>query len=298
MSRTCGRYSAHVANYLASPPDNMLYGWTADRLGGNERNLFPGAIAITLAIVGLWPPRSRAPLLAAIGAAVAFDLSLGFNGILYPWLYAYATPFRGLRVPARGAIFVSFFVALLAGYGVARLLRGIRTRAWRSALIVAILGAVCLEYWMKPLERVELSSTPPDVYRLLQRLPNSLILELPVAEPDRTGISLDVFYMYYSTFHWHRLVNGYSGFLPRRYTRLLDLLRTFPDERSIRELRARHADYVLVHSGMNYWSFKPEEGLQERISASRDLALFGCFQGPRGRSCIYQVRPDTTPSAP
>jgi len=226
------------------------------------------------------------------GAAVAFDWSLGFNGILYPWLYAYATPFHGLRVPARGAIFVSFFIALLAGYGLSRLLAGIRSGAWQRALIVGILGAVCLEYWMRPMERIELLRTPPDVYRLLRQLPNSLILELPVAEPDRAAISVDVFYMYYSTFHWHRLLNGYSGFLPRHYTRLLELLRTFPDKRSIHELRVRQADYVLIHSGMNYWSFTPEETLQERMAASRDFALVGCYRGPRGRSCIYQVRPE------
>ncbi len=284
-------YGAHPVNYLASPPDNMLYGWTADRFGGNERNLFPGGVAIILAIVGLWPPRSRATVLTAIAAAIAFDCSLGFNGVLYPWLYAYAIPFQGLRVPARGALFVSFFVTLLAGYGLARLLRGIRTRALRSALLVGILGAVCLEGWMKPLQRLELSTTPPDVYRHLRGLPNSLILELPVAEPDRTGISLDAFYMYYSTFHWHRLLNGYSGFLPAHYTRLLEILRTFPDERSIRELRLRKAEYVLVHSGMNFWSFTPDEDLQQRMAASQHLALVGCSRGPRGRSCIYQVRP-------
>jgi hypothetical protein len=112
---------------------------------------------------------------------------------------------------------------------------------------------------------------------------------LPVAEPDRAGISLDVFYMYYSTFHWHRLLNGYSGFLPPHYTRLLEILRTFPDERSIRELRARNADYVLVHSGMDYWSFTPPEGLQQRIAASRDFARVGCYRGPRGQSCIYKL---------
>src|SRR2546425_4667862 len=36
------QYSARPMNYLAAPRQNWLWGWTADRFGGNETRLFPG----------------------------------------------------------------------------------------------------------------------------------------------------------------------------------------------------------------------------------------------------------------
>ncbi len=41
--------------------------------------------------------------------------------------------------------------------------------------------------------------------------PPSVLMELPLKSPD---IYLEPVYMYFSTFHWHTLVNGYSGFSP------------------------------------------------------------------------------------
>src|SRR6185436_17540332 len=35
-------YSANLWNYLASSGPSTFWGWTSDRLGGTERNLFPG----------------------------------------------------------------------------------------------------------------------------------------------------------------------------------------------------------------------------------------------------------------
>jgi hypothetical protein len=49
------QYSAKVSDYLAAPEGNWLYGWTADRLGGPERRLFPGLLALLLVAAGVWP---------------------------------------------------------------------------------------------------------------------------------------------------------------------------------------------------------------------------------------------------
>jgi hypothetical protein len=53
--------------------------------------------------------------------------------------------------------------------------------------------------------------------------------------------------MYYSTFHWQKLLNGYSGFFPPSYLQLLGAMRGFPDARSLAALRARGAGYALIH---------------------------------------------------
>ena len=53
----------------------------------------------------------------------------------------------------------------------------------------------------------------PAVYRFVERLPaSSVLIELPFGE-----VAFETRYMFYSTFHWRRLVNGYSGGGPGEY---------------------------------------------------------------------------------
>ena len=53
--------------------------------------------------------------------------------------------------------------------------------------------------------------------------------------------------MYYSTFHWQNLLNGYSGFFPPTYVELIAAMAEFPDDRSLAALRERGTRYALVH---------------------------------------------------
>ena len=53
-----------------------------------------------------------------------FEISRGFNSAFYPYLYDWLPFIRGLRVPARASILVGLTLALLAGFGVRRLLAG------------------------------------------------------------------------------------------------------------------------------------------------------------------------------
>ena len=56
-------------------------------------------------------------------------MSLGFNGLLYRALYDYFLPFKALRIPARMGLMVGFSLAVLAGYGVARIAGRLRSAA-------------------------------------------------------------------------------------------------------------------------------------------------------------------------
>ena len=76
-------FSARLRNDLAAPDNNRLYGWSADRFGAIERRLFPGFVAVTLAVVALWPPWSAIRVAYALGLVFAVDLTLGFHGLLY-----------------------------------------------------------------------------------------------------------------------------------------------------------------------------------------------------------------------
>lgn len=239
-------YSATLSNFIASHPNNRLYGATTSRFGQAERFLFPGVVAVLLAILACWPPLGRLPMVYLIGLALAVLLVVGFNGPLYPLLYEYALPYRGLRVPARANVLVGLSLSVLAGFGAARLLTLVRSRGARAGLAGVLLVAATAEYAAAPPLR-----TVPQPSRWtgwLARQERGPVFEWPTATPERLDVNDDTLYMYFSTFHWQPLVNGYSGFYPPRYVRLLDQVRDFPDEPSLSYLKQHGIRYLIVHA--------------------------------------------------
>jgi hypothetical protein len=243
------RGSATWRNLAATSELNVLYGRWADTFGSPERRLFAGIVPMALALVALWPPVSRVRIAYAAAFIFAVDMSLGVNGLTYRFLYDHLLPFRALRVPARMGLLVGFSLAVLAGLGVARLGRGIppRRRTWLAAGCCAL---VLLEYRSQPLDLASIPRKPPAIYADLVRADTdgaAPIVELPIAQEDPT-------YMYYSTFHWRPLVNGYSGFFPASYGHLADVLRTLPSDEGFAALREHGARYVLVHGELMTWN--------------------------------------------
>jgi hypothetical protein len=236
--------SARWRNYLAAPASNRLYGWTAERFGAHERRLFPGLAAVTLALVALWPPWSAVQAAYALGLAFAVDLTLGLHGLTYRFLYEHTMPFRALRIPALAVILVGFSLAVLAGFGIARIFNRLRTPSARAALALVSCIAVLIESLSTPIHLTTIPGAPPTIYADMMRdirdSPTAAIVEVPISTEDPT-------YMYYSTFHWQRLLNGYSGFVPSSFVRLVMAMQTFPDAGSLAALRARGARYAVIH---------------------------------------------------
>ena len=83
----------------------------------------------------------------------------------------------------------------------------------------------------------------PEVYQwLANETGDFAIVELP------SNLFSDTKYMYYSAYHWKKLVNGYSGFVPEDYSNTILTLMTFPSDESIYLLRAKEIKYVVIHS--------------------------------------------------
>jgi len=265
--------SARLRNYLAPPEVNAVYGAIFNRFTDPERRLFPGFAAVALAIVGLWPPRGlrgySVRLAYALGLLFAFDVSLGFNGLVYRALYDHFLPFRALRIPARMGIMVSFSLAVLGGFGAARLAGSMRTpRAARLAL--AAVGAIILiEYTSKPLPLWRPPLAPPAVYAAIERdrgdSPTAVLFEFP------TGHMEDPEYLYYSVFHWQFLVNGYSGFFPPSYQRVVRGVANFPDGASFDMIKSHGARYLVVHGEWLYGA--RYETLIPQLDRRSDLTL-------------------------
>jgi hypothetical protein len=248
-----------------------------------ERHLFPGVLAVALAIVGLCLPFSRLRLAYAAALALAFDLSLGLHGILYRSLYHYVLPYRGLRVPARISILVGFTLAVFAAWAVRRIAARIPARV-PAALLPAVLSALILVEYRPSIELEPIWKKPPAIYDRLE--PSAVIVELPL--PGKETLAwFDTRYMYFSTFHWRRLVNGNSGFFPPSYLRFLKTMQPFPDAESIANLKTMNVDYVILHGAF----MEPDaySAMRGKLDASSDLSVMQRFTWEEREGTVYRL---------
>jgi hypothetical protein len=209
----------------------------------------------------------------------------GWN--VYAAFYDFVPGFDGLRVPARFAMIAALGLATLAGLGAALFERRRHGLAWLALLALLIVA----ESWAAPIP-VNINSTDyeqaglvplpatvargsggPVVYRFLAGLPpSSALIELPFGE-----VAFETRYMFYSTLHWRRLVNGYSGGAPAQHSlwaeRFRDVLdRPQPAWQAVVESRATH---IVVHEGSYLEGGGQQISEWVRAHGGRELAVFG-----------------------
>ncbi len=205
---------------------------------------------------------------------------------LYTVFYDMVPGFDGVRVPARYATIVTLGLAALAALGVAAIDGRQRARVGAVAGALILLEAFAVpmpinqnatDYKQKGLmplpPSVAVGTAAPEVYRFAASLPASaVLLELPLGEP-----AFDVRYMFYSTLHWKRLVNGYSGGFPSSYDMLTESLK----DAASRPDRAWHAiaDSAATHAIVHEGSYADGGGrwLSDflRAHGAREVGAFG-----------------------
>src|SRR5439155_3472911 len=138
-------------------------------------------------------------------------------------------------------IIVGFSQTVLADYGAARIGEMLSQRRHRQIAFVALGLVLHLEYASKPLPLWRPPTTPPEVYADIARdrgdSPTAVLFEFP------TGHMEDPEYLYFSTFHWEYLVNGYSGFFPPSYLKVMRAVADFPDAASFDMIKSHGARY-------------------------------------------------------
>ncbi|MDD2890887.1 MAG: hypothetical protein PHE49_09675 [bacterium] len=192
-------------------------------------------------------------------AILGFALSLGPYIILagkkiwywwtpYAFLYKFFPGFQGIRAPARFGIFTLLALSVLAGYGADKLqkLKFFPYTKIKYVYYVICFG-VLLESLCVPftLHRIPVGREIPEVYKWLGEQKGDFpIVELPMS----IGSQLyDTEYMYYSTYHWKKLANGYSGYFPFQYAGLRARMNKFPLDNLIKVLRQRKIKYIIIH---------------------------------------------------
>ena len=234
------QFSAVPRDYLVPYAEDVAYAPVAgtSRLDG-ETQLFPGFLIVLLACLAMWPPLGTVRTAYLLGFVLAFEMSLGSHGYLQPFLYHWVTPFRGLRVPARCSMLGGLSLAILAGYGASRL--GARLTSPRARVALAAVLCAILLFESRPTLWVQRVPAPHPVYQWFTGRPPAAVVEFPEYFPAGER------YMYFSTFHWQRLANGYSGNIPESYRTLHRAMAHFPDDASVRLLWYRSIDYLVVH---------------------------------------------------
>jgi hypothetical protein len=200
-------------------------------------------------------------------------------------LYRAMGVFRNLRVPARLFIIVSAALAVLGAEGCARVLRAVRRPAARMAVGLALVGLVLAESAAMPLGLRRIGNTPA-LYSWIETQPPPIVLEWPVPDPGSLGITYEPTYMYYTIGHWHTLVDGYSGNYPPSYIELLDRLRTFPSDESMRYLRDRSVELVILHSEFDQRRYYEMRMLLDRRS---DVRLERGGVSELGEIAVYRM---------
>jgi hypothetical protein len=296
----------------------ILWGNGFSRLGPfpiSVRNLWRNlqVLAALGGILLLVSPRARSFLrqwlgslaaFALIAAAAAFLLSLGpevrTGGRLigevgpYQFLYDHVPGYDGLRVPARFAMIVMLFLSMAAGLGAAvverryRLGGGIALTLGTIAVIEALAapiglnGTVAEGRYRTPPARVYTGDQVPGVYRFLGSLPapGTVVVEFPLGE-----WAYELRYVFYSSAHWHPLLNGYSGHFPLSYNMNATHLRhplDYPDA-SWDTLIRSGATHAVVHE----MYYRDDEGARiGRWLIGNGARLIGEFGGDR----VFQLK--------
>ncbi len=284
----------------------LLWGWTLRLPGLKITSLARAAsvaAALGAALIALSPrfrTRARHWLATPVGfftlvAIFAIVMSFGpeirtrgrliAGANLYALCYKYVPGFDGLRVPARFAMIAALAFAVLAGCTAARL-----DAARRRFVLWVVALLIIVDSCAVPLPINEL---PPDyeqaglaplsgpleneadhmLYRAVAGLPDhAAIIELPLGEP-----AFDIRYMFYSTRHWKRLVNGYSGSRPAEYGLLDQALRDIVDrpDHAWQELRRSAATHAIVHEAFYAGDRGARVSAWLRDHGARETASFG-----------------------
>ena len=112
---------------------------------------------------------------------------------------------------------------------------------------ITLNGTVEETRYATPPARVHPADEAPAVYRYLGTLPapGTVVVEFPFGE-----WAYELRYVFYSTVHWHPLLNGYSGHFPMSYNLNAIHLRHPLDSReaSWEALMESGATHAIVHS--------------------------------------------------
>lgn len=291
---------ADLTSFLNAPWYNRIYGNLTARFTKPEGQLFPGICAVLLAVIGFIHSlkKNREKILFiqtpvhfhTIVLLLSFLFTFGPKGP-YIFLYKYIPGFKGIRVASRFHILVMFSLAILAAFGIKALLSFLSPKKRRMSLVIVSLfmGLILTEYLSIPLpwKSIPAKKDIPEIYKWLATKKGEFaIVELPLPKPGEHTAPIECPRMYYSTYHWKKLVNGYAGFFPPLYYELKRRWQEHSLEQNIKDLQTLGVKYIMLHS-----SLYEERELRNIMSDISRLEERLKFVTQIGEAYVYELVP-------
>jgi hypothetical protein len=277
------QYSATPLDYLQAHRRSPYHGRWDVGPHNPERDLFPTISPVALAVVGMWPPLSAARIGYMLALVLSVDASRGAHSKVYRTLRSYLPPFRALRVPARFSLLVGLTLAVLAGYGFARLAPRLQAPL-RWVVTAGTIAVVLAEVWPRlEFERAWLA--PPAIYTSLDGRNDVVLAEFPMPDVSRVD---DGRTTYFSTFHWHKIVSGISGHYPTSYLQLMAMMRDFPSDATLDFLWARGVTHLAVHG--SFYGPDAYRAVIGGLDKRADLTLVAAAPFEQSESRLYRLR--------
>ena len=259
------RCSATWSDYLYTGSRVHYEAWSHRFRDSSDAN-FPGVVVTSLALLGLAGAGSRSPRarmwLGVVLGSVLLSALPSLPG--FAWLHAHVPALGAIRCYSRAGQMALVGMAVLAGYGAARLLTRLGTARAAALTGAVLIAAVNLEALRAPLWYRDFRGIPP-VYDRLRDEPHAVVVELPFY--GRRAFFGNAGYMINATRHRHPIVNGYSGFAPPDFDATAAAISTFPADAALELMHKLGVTHVVVHLG---------GGMEQRradIDASSSLRL-------------------------
>ena len=302
---TIEEMSATLQSYISINPGNHLWWDILPHVYPNP--LFPGLVATLGALAGLvltWRIWPRWTVYFTLVTLAGITLSLGptahFGGNSYhlPYyaLYRFVPGFTAMRDAARFGMLALLGIEMLAGLGFAAVWKALKPRiSQRSTVTVAplLVALLLLGTGIDLRNTTGVAHVPRDAktlapYNWLTKQPPGPVIELPM-----NGLFTDVLQttqqIYYSTYHWNRVIAAYASFVPQRDIELLVALNGGPKTTSaitkanIGYLQDLGVRYVIIDHWPNYdW----QHAVAEAANVP-ELTLVGDM----GNSTVYTIAP-------
>lgn len=245
--------------------------------------------------------RRKAALYFLILAASAFLVAMGpqVMGVKNPFYYLLygLGVMRFIRVPARFYTLVVLGLGVLAGFGAGEIASRVSAHRAGSSravargagpwagkalpLLVTALVLVDLASTNMYVFRVPVKGEVPEVCSWLREQGDVAVIELPTSplgglnrydrDNDLAFTDVREYHdreaqaMYLSTYHWKKIVNGYSGYFPYFYRRVMMEMQGFPSQRCVELLRGLGVDFVLWN-----WEWAPPQRREEYAARLRE----------------------------